>query len=165
MGNWTKNHIPCPDQEGCGSTDAASVCADGSIYCFACRRRFNTNAPVKPQHDDPLSGVTNFDPGSKPRLLPGSFAAITSRRISERTCRLYDYQIVQHRGKTAHAANYKDEHGLVVCQHIRQLDPKVSLGSDDRRESSPNCLASTWAAGATCSSLKVSSMRCQAMNA
>ena len=27
---------------GCGSTDAASVCADGSIYCFACRRRFNT---------------------------------------------------------------------------------------------------------------------------
>ena len=79
---------------------------------------------MKTQHDDPLSGVTNFDPGSKPRLLPGSFAAITSRRISERTCRLYDYQIVQHRGKTAHAANYKDEHGLVVCQHIRQLDPK-----------------------------------------
>lgn len=79
---------------------------------------------MKPPQDDPLSGVTNFDPGSKPRLLPGTFAGITERRIGERTCRLFDYQIVQYRGKTAHAANYKDKHGLVICQHIRQLDPK-----------------------------------------
>ena len=53
MGNWTKTHLPCPDKEGCGSSDGAAISADdGSIYCFSCGQRF-MNRDNKP---DPLAG-------------------------------------------------------------------------------------------------------------
>ena len=53
MGNWTKTHLPCPDTEGCGSSDGAAISADdGSIHCFACGQHF-MNTANKP---DPLAG-------------------------------------------------------------------------------------------------------------
>jgi twinkle protein len=55
----------------------------------------------------------------KQSLLKGKPAGLPIRGISERTCRMYDYDATAYKGQTAQVANYRDENGLTVAQHIR----------------------------------------------
>ena len=56
---------------------------------------------------------------AKVSLLRGKPASLPSRKITERTCKLYDYDLTDYRGQPAQVANYRDENGLTVAQHIR----------------------------------------------
>jgi twinkle protein len=59
-------------------------------------------------------------PAAKQSLLPCSdYPGIPSRKISARACKLYDYATGKYRGESAQVANYRDENGLTVAQHIR----------------------------------------------
>jgi twinkle protein len=56
---------------------------------------------------------------AKVSLLTGS-APTSIRKISSRTCRLYGYELATYkRDVAAQVANYRDENGLTVAQHIR----------------------------------------------
>jgi twinkle protein len=55
----------------------------------------------------------------KTSLLTGKVSGLSSRKISERTCRMYGYDSASYRGQPAQLANYRDENGLTVAQHIR----------------------------------------------
>ena len=56
---------------------------------------------------------------AKVSLLKGAPGGLPARKISERTCRLYDYEMAGYKGSQAQVANYRDENGLTVAQHIR----------------------------------------------
>ena len=51
---------------------------------------------------------------------------LSSRRISARTCRQFDYHQGRYRGQAAQFANYRDHLGLVQMQHVRYGDKQFS---------------------------------------
>lgn len=56
-------------------------------------------------------------------LLDGEVTALTSRGISEETCRRYDYRVGKtSKGKRCHIANFRDQSGTIVAQHLRLKD-------------------------------------------
>ena len=59
-------------------------------------------------------------------ILPqGQFAAISSRKITEKTCRLYDYSAGIHsKYGLCHYANVRNQQNVVVGCHIRIVEPK-----------------------------------------
>ena len=59
-------------------------------------------------------------------ILPtGQFAPITSRKISEKTCRLYDYSAGRHNTYgVCHYANVRNQQNQVIACHIRIVEPK-----------------------------------------
>lgn len=59
-------------------------------------------------------------PSVKQALIPATdYKGIPDRKISERACKLYDYSIARYRNESAQIANYKDDNGLTIAQHIR----------------------------------------------
>lgn len=126
MGNWTKTHLPCPDKEGCGSSDGAAISADdGSIHCFVCGQHF-----MNPEKD-PIAAMqaarlaTAEVAPAKP-LPAGAYADIEDRHINERTCRLYDYQVGLNRGQPAHFAMVKGQDGHNCAAHVRTLPKGIT---------------------------------------
>ena len=117
--NWAKTHLPCPDKEGCGSSDAAAISKDdGSIHCFACGQHFKGDR--NRSTIDPLPSVV-----APPAPLPcGTYAAIPDRDITKTTCELYHYQQGTYQGKPAHLAQVKSQDGENCAVHIRIL-PKT----------------------------------------
>jgi len=78
-------HEPCPDQSGCGSSDAFSRYESGSGYCFKCGLYEKSNGNVAhtsapTQHRRPLE-------------MTGVVAAIPDRRISHETCKKYNVTV------------------------------------------------------------------------
>lgn len=53
-------------------------------------------------------------------LLKGQPKALPARKISEKTCRIYDYLYGQYLLCPAHIACYRDSDGLISSQHIRR---------------------------------------------
>ena len=57
---------------------------------------------------------------AKATLITGNTAqAIRERGITQRTAKLYDYEVGNYRKQAAQFANYRDENGLIVAQHVR----------------------------------------------
>ena len=103
---------PCPS---CGSRDNLARYSDGHGHCFGCEY-------FEPADDEnhPLSTSKNRKPRMSDDLLPqGEFTAITSRGISEDTCRRYGYSVGRMGKKRCHIAAYRDQDNDVVAQHIR----------------------------------------------
>jgi twinkle protein len=103
---------PCP---ACGSRDNLARYSDGHGFCFGCR------------HYDPApDGEPTQQRRGKPvsdELLSGEIIGIPSRGLSEETCRRYDYRVGSTKGgKRCHIANYRDQNGSVVAQHLRLKD-------------------------------------------
>lgn len=116
-------HIACP-REDCESSDGATTYPDGSIFCFVCERRSKPDGtPWKQQRKDPLAQYISCKPSNdvpEMALLPGSPTALKDRCISEKTCAVYEYLMGSSGADNeAHIANYRDEHGVVVAQHVR----------------------------------------------
>lgn len=64
MSKFVETNLPCPDQEGCGSSDAYAVDKEGRGFCFSCGNPFN-NGVTMPKEDltvdyeyVPLRGLT-----------------------------------------------------------------------------------------------------------
>ena len=64
MGTLVKTKQPCLSQE-CGSSDARGIYADGSSFCFSCRRRFPKSAYSEPAESGEEDEFVAEDAGSK----------------------------------------------------------------------------------------------------
>lgn len=118
--NWSKTHLPCPDTEGCGSSDGAAISKDdGSIHCFACGQHFKGDR--NRSTIDPLPSVV----APPPPLPSGTYADIEGRGISKTTCELYHYQQGTYQGRPAHFAQVKGQDGENCAVHIRILKKEI----------------------------------------
>ena len=121
MGEFIR-HIACPS---CGSSDANAEYADGSTYCFACTKS---------------KGPTDGQAGNRPArkqatmassdlMTDGKYGALSSRRLSEETCRKFAYQFGSTSdGTPCHIANYySPDGGTVVAQKVRTAADKCAF--------------------------------------
>jgi len=83
--------------------------SDGHGFCFACK--YHTGGGTRP--------VEQEQPASDFKPARGQYSELIHRRIDEKTCRQYDYQIAVANGKEIEIANYMDSSGILVAQHIR----------------------------------------------
>lgn len=102
---------PC---DACGSKDNLTTHDDGGIFCYTPECSSNKNRRLFP-------GET----GEKKGLIAGTFSAIPARRISQRTCEFFNYQVGIDRGESVQIANYGNS-----CQQIRTKDKKFYFKGD-----------------------------------
>ena len=57
------------------------------------------------------------------RPIQGSLRPLSSRKVDEKTCRLYDYRLAKVKDKVVHVANYWRD-GELAAQHVRHQKPK-----------------------------------------
>jgi twinkle protein len=108
-------HTEC---EHCGSKDNAAVYDDGHIFCFGCQ----TYTPPTDQVDqEKLPSKLNKD------LLQGTHSDLGARALSISTCRKFDYTIGTYKNRPAQIANYRNEHGEVVAQKIRDSEKNFTI--------------------------------------
>lgn len=109
-----QTHQPCPD---CGSSDALTINTDGSTKCYSCDTFSpnNNNQTVTPRNS---------------KFVHGEYQDLVKRKISEKICKLYNYEVGKHDGKNCHIASYKDKSGIVVGQKIRFPDKTFKIIGD-----------------------------------
>jgi len=116
----TPTHVvkePCPAcrEQGKDRTGDNLVVygEDRGAHCFACGYHVhgaegNKERKVSEKLTSPLNGAVR---------------PLASRKIDEKTCRMYDYRLAKQGGKVVHVANYWRD-GELAAQHIRQQKPK-----------------------------------------
>ena len=87
-------HTSCDD---CGSRDNKGVYDDGHTFCFGC-------------HIYRKADGTEVDKTEKTefQMIQGKIEALPKRRIDIDTCRKFNYQTGEYKGKPVHIANYYD---------------------------------------------------------
>ena len=110
---------PCPR---CGSRDNLARYTDGHGFCFGC------------DHYEPATGdsaTTNRRPTVAQDFTPvhGEFVALSSRKISEETCRHFGYAVGMRNGKRVHIAPYY-KGGELVAQHFRDAEKNFAWAGD-----------------------------------
>ena len=93
--------------DNCGSKDNVAVYDDGHTWCFGCNTYTKGDRIVNPQ---PEKGMT---------FIHGEIQHLSKRKITEDTCRKWDYQVGDYNGRKVQIANYKDSTGSVVAQKLR----------------------------------------------
>jgi len=88
------------------SQDNLAVYDDGHKYCFACEHYEHGNKEVTP-----VKTVNNS-------FLDGSIVAISDRKITEKTARMYGYLTQITNGKRVEISNYLKD-GRIVAQKLR----------------------------------------------
>lgn len=106
-------HIPC---DSCGSSDANSLYSDGHTYCFSCE--------TYGEEGEPTENVVSLAPTN---FVSGDYKALTKRKLSEKTVRLWDYQSGIVNGKPTQIANHKTKDGKTVSQKLRTADKEFSV--------------------------------------
>lgn len=113
-------HTHC---EACDSKDNAAIFDDGHTYCFGCEAYTpptEGDLAVQPKATKPVK-LLNKD------LLEGEHKALKARGISEATCRKFDYTIGEYKGLPVQIANFRNEHGEVVAQKIRDAEKNFTI--------------------------------------
>ncbi len=98
-------HEPCPN---CKSKDNLARYSDNSAYCFGCK--------YTEQSKDGKIIPTIV---KQKNLLSGEYYPLIKRKISEETCKKFNYQVGKHNGQSVHIANHYDKNNKVVAQQIR----------------------------------------------
>ncbi|HEY0623156.1 toprim domain-containing protein [Sphingomonas sp.] len=99
--------------EECGSSDANGVYDDGHRYCHKCHH-------YTPADDDEAGGEPSERPARPSAgLLTGAIEAIPNRKLDDRVCAKFGYQVGTFNGSRCHIAPYRDEAGRVVAQKVR----------------------------------------------
>lgn len=117
-------HTPCPH---CGSSDAYSVYANGSGYCFACEKYDKVAFTNEDSEGEVKEQVTEISKGD---FLEGVYKALPKRQIKKDTCEKYGYSVGSKAdGTNVHIAPYFIK-GTLTSQHLRTQDKKFSwIGS------------------------------------
>nr|WP_294850070.1 toprim domain-containing protein [uncultured Sphingomonas sp.] len=97
--------------EACGSSDANAVYSDGHTYCHKCET-FG-RADGEEDRRPPSKGARMEG------LISGTVEPLAKRKIDDRVCAKYNYQVGEFSGQKCHIAPYYDELGSVVAQQIR----------------------------------------------
>jgi len=93
------------------SGDNLAVYSDEHVHCFKCGYHRGGNGKVTETIQSKLGNAIN-----------GSFSDLPHRRIDEKTCRQYGYQVANVNGKDVEIANYYDSSDNMVAQHVRGPD-------------------------------------------
>jgi twinkle protein len=115
---FVKYHLPCPL---CKSSDAVSVNADSSAYCFSCQQYIKEYAmetqPITNGKQE--SKVQNFSQQS-------DFTEIVDRNLSENTCKKYGVSVkTDSMGAiTNHYYPYHDKQGSKIATKTRYTKSK-----------------------------------------
>ncbi len=109
-------HEPCPD---CGSNDNLARYDDGSAYCFGCQYSERPQVGSSPRQSKP-------DTKSRPLLKGGEHLYLKRRRLSEETCKKFDYRVAKFEGRTVQVAAYKID-GKTVAQKIRDSEKNFTV--------------------------------------
>jgi twinkle protein len=96
----------CPH---CGSSDANALYSDGHHYCFSCE----TVTPSEEESSNVVAINTDFMP------VRGTHQALSKRKLSLETCKLWNYQVADYNGQKVQVANYSDDKGHVIGQKVR----------------------------------------------
>lgn len=100
-------HEPCPE---CGSKDNLARYTDGHAVCFGCDYYEHGEG----QLDLPAAkNKADFTP------IEGEVRPLKARRISDRTCKKFDYRVGTYNGELVQIANVRNEDGQLVGQKIR----------------------------------------------
>lgn len=101
-------HTSCAS---CGSSDANALYTDNHTYCFACgAHAMGDGQPTTPRRK------TNVNlPAVEVRGIP-------ARRLTEETCKVFGYGVINYRGRPVQAAPYYDRDNALVALHIRTPD-------------------------------------------
>lgn len=99
----------------CGSQDNLTTHDDGGVWCYTPECLSNKN-----RRNTSIIGFRNTQD-----LVSGNFTAIPARRISQRTCEFFNYQVGVDKGESVHIANYGNS-----CQQIRTKDKKFYFKGD-----------------------------------
>lgn len=95
--------------EFCLSSDNLKLFDNGSSFCFTPDCEYNKQKKT----------IVDDTPRE---LVQGEYKTITNRRISQRTCEFFGYQVGEDKGKTCHIANYRDKTGKIIGQKLRFAD-------------------------------------------
>ena len=98
-------HKECPS---CGSKHGLAIYDDGHSFCFACQKYTGTDGKQEYRKEErkilPLLNIENAE-----------YPLLTKRKLREETLRKFGYVSS---GKY-HVAQYRDQEGKVVAQHLR----------------------------------------------
>lgn len=110
---------PCPE---CGSKDNLARYSDGHGFCFGCgyyEKGENDMSNVTPRKTPPSA------------LLKGiEYKALPKRRLSEETCKHWNYGMGTYDGRICQVATYRDLSGDAVCQKLRFPDKTFKILGD-----------------------------------
>jgi twinkle protein len=110
---FVKFHLPCPL---CSSSDAVSVNADNSAYCFSCQEYIK-------EYDMELQPTTNSNNEYevKDYMKESNYAEIIDRNISEQTCKKFGVTVkMDNMGTiTNHYYPYHDTQGAKIATKTR----------------------------------------------
>ena len=110
---FVKYHLPCPL---CKSSDAVSVNADSSAYCFSCQQYIK-------EYDMETQPITNGKQESKVQNFSqqSDFTEIVDRNLSENTCKKYGVSVkTDSMGTiTNHYYPYHDKQGSKIATKTR----------------------------------------------
>ena len=110
---FVKYHLPCPL---CKSSDAVSVNADSSAYCFSCQKYIK-------EYDMETQPITNGKQESKMQNFSqqSDFTEIVDRNLSENTCKKYGVSVkTDSMGNiTNHYYPYHDKQGSKIATKTR----------------------------------------------
>ncbi len=99
-------HLPC---EKCGSTDANSLYDDGHTFCFSCNEYGTYDSE---EQIEKVKIPTR-------KISDEKFSPLSKRKISESTCRFYDYKVGTYGTDPAHFAQYYDLDGKPAGSKVR----------------------------------------------
>ena len=110
---FVKFHLPCPL---CSSSDAVSVNADNSAYCFSCQEYIK-------EYDMELQPTTNSNNEYevKDYMNESNYAEIIDRNISEQTCKKFGVTVKMDNMGTIinHYYPYHDTQGAKIATKTR----------------------------------------------
>jgi twinkle protein len=109
---FVKYHLPCPL---CSSSDAVSVNADNSAYCFSCKEY------IRDYNMEQEPTIVNREYEKKDFVGQSDFAEIVDRNIKSDTCRKYGVTVkIDSMGNiTNHYYPYHDKQGAKIGTKTR----------------------------------------------
>ncbi len=105
----------------CGSSDALALYADGS-HCFSCGAHSSEGSPEVAKVKVP-SALIDYQECFVHLSLP-------KRKISQETCKKYNYRVGYHKGTFVHIATHYDKNKNVCAQKLRYPDKSFPWRGD-----------------------------------
>ena len=104
----------------CGSSDANTKYEDGHSFCYSCKKYIHGDRDMEAQKVIPMTNNA-----SSTLKTEGIVDAISERRISKDTARLYNTQIKKNGSmSTHHIYQYFDRNGSHIANKVREVQGK-----------------------------------------
>ena len=115
------HHTSC---ENCGSRDNRGVWLnpDDTIhhtYCFGCHE-YSATGEAQPENKQPILRD----------MITGNYERLDRRKVSEDTCKVFDYEVGEYDGRPVQIANYYDKQYNKVAQKLRFPDKSFKWFGD-----------------------------------